>query len=276
MKRIVIMALLGCAAAAAQAGLLSWADLPYPIGEETEYIIHWGPLRVGTTRVTTEWVEEDGQLLIAIRFRTRTNRIVEKIYPVDDWLESLVDPETFLPVRFTRQVSEGRYRAHEVTTFDHANRRARWESLTGKQVIDVEIQSDTRDIVSFMYALRAEPFRPKTNPHYRLMSDEKVYDLYLKIGEVENVKVHNYGVIPSVKIEPEVAFQGLFLRKGRVWFWISRDARQLTTRMIGKVPVASVSLLLAAVRGPGQDAWVQSDAPAVPDEVWDPDEVMTP
>ena len=50
---------------------------------------------VGTCRITTQWVEEDGRTLLAIRYRTRSNKVIAVIYPVDDKIESIVDPETF-------------------------------------------------------------------------------------------------------------------------------------------------------------------------------------
>jgi len=82
-----------------------------------------------TPKITSEYIEEDGRELLAIRVTTHTRGIMSKIYPVDDFIESVVDPVTFLPIRFTKRLSEGRYRLHEITTFDHKARMAHWQHL---------------------------------------------------------------------------------------------------------------------------------------------------
>lgn len=229
----------------------------FPVGEELIYRIYWGPVPVGTTRVTTEWVEEEGRRLVAIRYRTRSNKVIEKIYPVDDFIESLVDPAKFLPVRFTKKLSEGRYHVEEVTTFDHARLTAHWISKLKNKAKDFAIEADTRDIVSLMYYLRSAPFVPGENRHIRVMADEKIYDLWVKVGKVEGVNLPAYGKVDSFYIEPKAAFQGLFLRQGKAWLWVSTDERRLCTKMVGSARVASIRVVLCEVRGPGTDFWVR-------------------
>ena len=63
-----------------------------------------------------------GRRLVCIRSRAVSNKMIEKIYAVNDIVETVVDPATGLPVRFTKNLSEGPHRYHEITTFDHASR----------------------------------------------------------------------------------------------------------------------------------------------------------
>lgn len=47
------------------------------------------------------------------------------------------------------------------------------------------------------------------------------------------------------------------MRIGRLFLWISDDARCLGVRAVAKAPViGSIKLLLYKVEGPGDDAWV--------------------
>ncbi|MCX6998545.1 MAG: DUF3108 domain-containing protein [Kiritimatiellaeota bacterium] len=243
--------------------LMNAAALPFPVGEAISYRIYWGIIPVGQARVVFERVEENGRPLLAIRSTARTNRVLEKFYPVNDLLESLIDPATFLPVRFTKKISEGRYWTHEITTFDHARRMAHFESKKSGAKSDYAIDADTRDILTMMYFLRTRPFVAGTQPVYRVVADEKMYDFSIDIQKNEKVKTEHYGTVATVKVEPKAAFQGLFIRKGRAWFWISRDPRQLAVKMAAQVPVASITLELDEVSGPGQDFWIKP-APAGP------------
>jgi len=68
-------------------------------GENLIYRVHWGMIPVGETKITSEWVEEDGRKLINIRLRTRTNKWMDKIHKIDDDVIATVEPGTLLPVR---------------------------------------------------------------------------------------------------------------------------------------------------------------------------------
>ena len=234
--------------------------LSFPVGETIKYNVTWGGIVVARTTATSTWIEEDGRRLVAIRFKTKSNAVISTVYPVDDLLESVIDPETFLPVRFTKHLSEGRYRCHEVTTFDHANGIATLEDRKKKTSRQYEIDEDTRDLISFMYSMRSTSFPVGTKQEFRVMADEKLYNLHVRSLKKERVKVSRIGKVDTVLLEPEAKFQGLFVRKGKMRLWVSEDERRLITKATIKVPVASVVLKLKEVTGPGDDIWVTEKA----------------
>jgi len=245
-----------CATAASLGIEEGGAGLWFPMGETLDYRICWGVIPIGSSHVTSEWIQENGRSLIAIRLRTKSNNVLSTMYPVDDFLEAIIDPETFLPVRFTKKLSEGRYRADETTTFDHKNLKATWNSRLSHKVEEYKIDPDTRDVVTFMYYMRRKQFEPDTVTKYRVMADDKVYDLIVKAQDVESISLDNYGKLPCLRFEPEAKFGGLFVRKGRMWIWVSQDPRRIATKISAKVPVASITLWLDQVGGSGEDFWV--------------------
>ncbi|MBI3986324.1 MAG: DUF3108 domain-containing protein [Lentisphaerae bacterium] len=248
-------ALLGLAVFSAKAE----TNFTFPVGESLTYHIYWGPLHVAVSRVTTEWIEEEGRPRIAIRVTTKSTSLLDKLYPVNDFIESIVEPEAFLPVRFTRKLSEGRYRLHEVTAFDRENDMAHWRHLQKNNSQDFEIEADTRDILSFMYFMRSRKLAPHSRYEYQVMADEKLYDLALVTQDVEPIDVHGYSPVRSLKMEPVAAFQGLFVRVGRLWVWVSEDRRALFTKGIARTPFGRVRVNLVKVEGPGDDFWAKPD-----------------
>lgn len=229
----------------------------WPVGERLVYRVYWGIIPVGLAVASTEWLEEDGRRLVRIRFQSRTNKVLQKLYPVDDIIESVVDPTTFLPVRFEKNLSEGSHRYHERTIFDRTNNIARWQSLRSGRTRTFPIRPDTRDIPSFMYYMRSHTFAPGTREHYTVMADEKTYDLWINVGKHEALDLPVYGDVDCLKTEPEAAFDGIAVRKGRIWMWISRDTRCIATRIVLSVPVATAKVILHEVQGPGDDAWIR-------------------
>jgi hypothetical protein len=237
----------------------------FPVGEKLTYQVYWGMFPVAETRVTSEWIDEGDRTLLAIRVTTKSYALLETIYPVDDFIESVVDPETFLPLRFSKRLSEGRYRLNEITTFDHDRRMASWKHLIKKDARDFAIEDDTRDLLSFMYFMRSRKLEPNRLYHQRLMADEKLYDLYINTRNYVNVNVSGFGNVRSLFIEPEAKFQGFFVRVGRLLVWISDDQRCLCVRAVAKAPViGSIKLLLYKVEGPGNDAWIKAEKTSRP------------
>jgi hypothetical protein len=218
--------------------------VPFPIGETLRYQIVWGVMPVGVSDATTEWVEMDGRKLIAIRIRARSNSVIQKIYPVDTFLETLIDPETLLPVLFTKNSLEGKRRMHEVTRFDYAAGVARQHNVRKDRHTEFAIEAGTRDLVSFMYFLRGTVFEKGIETKHRVMADEKVYDLVIRAVKEEKVETGGDKRVSSMKLEPVASFDGLFVRKGRMWLWVSRTVPMSILRAEVEVPLARVKLIL--------------------------------
>ncbi len=228
----------------------------FPVGEEIYYKVQWGVWIVADTKVSSEYIQEDGRELLAIRVITKTRSLLSTFYPVDDFIESVVDPVTFLPLRFTKRLSEGRYRLHEITTFNHKTRMAHWHHLLRGDQQDFAIEADTRDLVSYMFYMRSQKFKPGQHDESRLMADEKLYDLLVDARDIEFLDIGNYTKIRTVKLDPEAKFHGLFVRVGKLDVWVSDDERCLCVRAIAKAPViGTIRLLIDRVEGPGDDYW---------------------
>ena len=232
-------------------------ELWFPVGETLEYTITWGHIPVGSTLIWSEWIQENGRWLLAIRMRTRTNKVLSTLYPVDDFAESVVDPVTFLPVRFVKKVNEGRARHDQETTFDHKAGKAYWVSKLEGRKREFAIQPDTRCIISLPWYLRRFEFKPGEERTFQVMADHKMYELIVKPDRYEDISVGDYGEVPCVKIEPAATFEGVFVRKGRMWLWVSKDPRHISTLVAAEVPVGRVRAHLEKVGGPGDDFWVK-------------------
>jgi hypothetical protein len=249
----------------------SATNLWFNVGERLVYDIAWGYLSVGRTEVETEWVvHTDGRTLLAVRFKTRTNGVVEHLYPVEDLQETLIDPETFLPVQFLKKSRQGKRRYHELTRFDHAAKKAYWENFIKNRTKEVAIEADTRDIIGLMYHMRATAHEVGSSFHTRVFTDEKLYDLFVKVPKKEKIDLEKYGPVASLRFDPEAAFNGLFVRKGKMTLWVSDDPRRLCTRITAEVPVAKIRISLTEVTGPGDDFWVGRHPPGSPENTLAP------
>lgn len=234
---------------------LTTTNFWFPVGEELVYHAHWGLFHVAETRTTVDWTNHQGRDLLAVRMRTKSNKVISTIYPVDDTVETLIEPNTFLPVSFSKVLNEGRYHTDEITTFDHAAGKAYWHNRKKDVRKEFAIDPDTRDIMTLMYWLRRETFKPGQTQEFRVMADEKLYDLFVRVQEREDLDNETYGTLPTVRMEPDAAFQGLFVRKGKLTLWVTRNEQRILAKVMAVIPVANVRIHLAEVRGPGSAWW---------------------
>lgn len=230
----------------------------FPVGEEVDYEVFWGVFMVGEATAKAEWIDREGRRFLALTLRAKSNGLVEKLYPVDQYMETIIDPATFLPVSFEKNSQAGKRHAHELTTFDHAAKKGHWKSFLKNKQTEFAIEADTRDLMGLMYWIRQDPIRDGETRQYRVMTDEKMYELIVEAGRKDTVALEKFGKIPCIKMEPKGKFDGLFVRKGRMWLWVSDDPRYTICRVVASVPVASIKIMLKNVRGPGDDFWTQA------------------
>jgi len=231
-------------------------ETPFPIGETIHFKIYWGFIEVAKSTADTRWVEIKGKKYIAIRFRTQsTAAILNKVYPVNDFIESIVDPATLTPIQFVKVLNEGKYHCREHTTFDQTKKMARWVSVNRKKKKDYAIDENTRDLATFMYMVRSQKFKPNTKYAFSVMADERIYDLDIVTGKNKNIKTGTYGKVDSIRLNPEAAFEGLFVRKGKMVIYVSNDDRQVLTLMDVDTPFANVHIRLHKITGGPHDKY---------------------
>jgi len=232
--------------------------LPFPIGEKLTYTIYWGIIAVGESVATTEWAYDEGQWFIKIRFRTQTNGILAKLYPVDDVVDTYIDPLTLRPILHLLGLNEGGNIRKSYTRFDWEKNQAVYVKEHEDKEDEVKViplKEDSRDLVSFMYFLRRTPFEAGKTYDFEVLSDYKLYDLSVETGEIEKIRLAEYGKTESLKLKPEAQFEGIFVRKGKIDLWLSADERQLLTKLVVDTPFANIKLLLKSVEGPGAEDW---------------------
>lgn len=230
---------------------------PFPLNERLDYHISWNGILVAWSVSTTGTVQQDGKDYLFIRVETQTYPVFNVFYKVNDLHECLLDTETLLPVRFEKTMREGLSHYHDITTFDYAAGTARFENLEAGTVTNVAINADTRDYLSFMYFMRGRSLRPETTETYSVLADDQVYQVTVHAKKVEKIGLANYPDVPSVRVEPEAAFNGLFVRTGKATLWVSQDMRRIITRLYARVPFGRITARLMDVSGDGDDFWIK-------------------
>jgi len=232
---------------------LLFADYQYPIGESATYTIKWGLLSCGTSTITCEKIEIEGQDLIRIRVRAKSNWLVSTLYPVDDTVDCFIDPETQLSVRLEKNTSEGGFACKDILLINRQNNTAQWDSKSGNISTNYPVNPDTCDAISFLYAFRQYAFSKDESRDFNLAVDTALHGITITDRGTKKKKIGDTGKVLCRKFIATPKRDDLFVRKIPKEIWITEDNRKILAKMVVKVPVGKVRIVLRKYVPPATD-----------------------
>jgi hypothetical protein len=225
----------------------------YQPGEKVRYLIHYGLVSggVATLNLTTDTVA--GKEVWHSVLLGRTTGIADAIFKVKDIYESFMSPETELPVKSIRNISEGRYRRYNVVMFDHKTRQDSailTSDLTGVHITPQGIH----DIVSCFYWFRNHILPDidnyKKGEMITVMTwfTDELYPIRMRYIGIEEVKT-KAGKIRCYKFNPVTEKGRLFKTEEDVSFWFSADKNLLPVKIRFEIFVGAFMVDLVSYEG---------------------------
>jgi len=235
------------------------------VGERLAFHGRWFGIPVGSGWIEVkERVLVDGRDAYHIEAQGHTNEILSKLYPIHDTLHSYLDAETLQPLRFEKDQREGRYRAHEIVTFDHAKRVATYQSLLNKSVKTIELPDAFQDLISAIYWLRTQPLQPDHSFNVNLYTDEKIYRTEIMVTGPVSLELLKRGTFPCVIVEPKAEFKGLLVKRGRIWAYVTTGEHRIPLLVKATTPWGAMSAVIDDASIPDSVLGTRLDAHRTP------------
>lgn len=217
------------------------------VGERLIYSVRWLGIEVGRGEAEVkEIVPIRGRKAYHVVVNVRSTPILDWIYKVRDVHHSFIDVERFHSLRYEKILKEGRYRADEVMEYDQENHTASYFSRLNQSRKEMLIPPDVQDQLSCGYWFRLQEIRPGSEISIPVNADEKNWNLRVKVlrkttaGARLTAPLRAQGGVEeleALEVEPEIQFQGIFVRRGRIRGWIGLDERRVPLKMRVKVPI---------------------------------------
>jgi hypothetical protein len=215
------------------------------LGERLSFHGRWLAIPVGYGWLEVkDIVELEGRRAYHIEAQGHSNELLSAFYPIHDVVHSYLDVETLRPLRFEKSQREGRYRADEVVTFDHAKRIASYRSLLNGSVKEIPLPDQFQDLISALYWFRAQPFRPDEALTVDLYTDEKIYQTEVLVKPPILLELLKRGTFPCLVVEPKTSFKGLLVKRGRLWAYLTADEHRLPLLVKATTPWGPMSAVL--------------------------------
>jgi hypothetical protein len=210
-------------------------DVPFKIGEQLTYQVYLAatPQPAGTITFTLKargrYFNRDG-LLFSVT--AQTTGAGARVYPVNDQINSYVDPTTLLPFRTELTLSEGKY---------HSTRSYNLDQNRGAAVADskerIEIPVGTHDLISAVYALRTFDLWPKKRNAISIMATTQPRTLFVESQRRETIELGSQKIsailVTLTTDDPQSD-------RMQIRMWIGDDARHLPLRIAAVTRLGAV------------------------------------
>jgi hypothetical protein len=237
---------LACLILGTMSGAVSWAEVrnpssvrPFQVGEQLTYEISWLKITAGTAVMAVSGAGTDGGRPLAKLITTAQSRpAISKFFPVDNRVESIVDPATLFPEHLLFKRREGKKKEDVEYTFHQ--KEGKVTVVKGGKTETLEMPSGTQDVISCLYYARSElSLQPGSVLTMNVYHDKKNRKLDVRVEEIETVS-GPWGEVETARVLVVMPFQGLFLNQGNIRVWLTKDDRRIPVRMKAKVIIGSI------------------------------------
>lgn len=167
-----------------------------------------------------------------------TNPKYDWIFKVRDRYESYFSSTDLQPVKFVRQINEGKYKKHEEVTFNQQTNTA----ITKNGVY--QVPENVQDVISVMYYARNikyDQYKSGDKIPFNMFIDDKVYNMYIHYMGKETVKT-KHGKFNAIKLKPLLLKGSIFEGGEKMTIWVTDDANHIPVRVESPIIVGSVKI----------------------------------
>jgi hypothetical protein len=214
-------------------------------GERLEFSISWMGINAGSAilEVGSE-VRIGEEKAYHITSTARSNDFISRFFPVEDRVETFMDPERLFPLKFLLHQREGR-RVKERQVFYDQVRHKVTQLEEGKEEI-FEIEPGAQDALSALYFFRTLPIpSPGESVIIKVHEGDKNWDLEVRILDKERIDAP-VGSFNTVKTIVKARYEGVFMNKGDITVWFTDDPRHVPVQMQSRVVIGSVKATLVS------------------------------
>lgn len=160
------------------------------------------------------------------------------VFKVRDTYESYIDKTKMVPLRFKRDVNEGKTSFKNDVTFNHSSSKA---TSNGKQF---SITACTQDVLSTIYFARSvdyNKYKPGDKIPFSLFLDDELHSLYIRYGGKTKVTT-KYGTFNAIKLTPLLVKGTIFKGGEQMIVYVSDDQNHIPLRIESPILVGSIKV----------------------------------
>lgn len=176
----------------------------------------------------------------------KSARFYERIYKMDDTVETFVSTKDFLPIRYTLVQRETGQNVDDLQIFDHEQKKTYFwykrdkEGKRKEEEKEAFIPKYFQDTFSALFFARGFPYEIGLSFEFPIVTRTRLWLLKMKIESQEEIEVMDKNVM-AYRIEAETRFPAELSRKpGKITIWVSADETRQLLKFSANVKFGSI------------------------------------
>ncbi|MBQ3382998.1 MAG: DUF3108 domain-containing protein [Bacteroidales bacterium] len=254
MKRFFVFLFLAITAFSSLAYSQEKNDYPFQSGEKLNFVMNytWGGVVTDVGAATCQVTYSDGYYNVLLT--GRSFKFFDMFFKVRERFETKFSEETFRPVRFHREASEGKYYMNNTLLF---NKNYTINSHTQKKnrpPLDTLLigTAGTRDLLTLFFKYRTMDFPESSigvKKPLEFVIDKEIYNLYFIYLGKETKKIPGAGTFKTMKFAAKVVAGNVFDGKEDMTIWVSDDQNKIPLFFESPVIVGKVQGRISTIQG---------------------------
>ena len=220
----------------------------FKTGERLTYEISWSKIITAGTAVMEVKEEKLPNGKTVLRFIATSHSVgaVEAVYPVNDVVQSVFDPQAMQSLSFSLSESHGKKKRRRALVFDHAARTV-VSTLNDDPPTTMAIPDQVQDALSSLYELRTREEFIVGKAHSIAVHDSgKTWSVEVLTLGREKVKTPA-GEFDTIKVKTFPRYEGVFMNKGEIFIWLTDDSRKIPVLMKSTISIGSIMTTLTSM-----------------------------
>jgi len=217
-------------------------------GEEIKYKVFYTVggawVAAGEAIFSTSSTTYEGKKAYHIIGSGRTYDSYDWIFKVRDKYETYIDQDKLHPLRFKRNVQEGKVKFTNDVKFAHDQKKAYSNNKS------FAIKDCTQDVLSTIYFARNidyDKYKVGDKISFSLFLDDELHNLYIKYMGKTTVKTR-YGTFKAIKIVPLLVEGTIFKGGEKMAVYVSDDKNHIPLRIETPILVGNIKVDLMSFK----------------------------
>ncbi|GBE03903.1 hypothetical protein BMS3Abin09_00826 [bacterium BMS3Abin09] len=207
------------------------------------YNLYWSGIKAG--EATLEYLDTPEGF--TIKTHAVSSKFISIFYKVDDRAETVLYPDGY-PKITTLNISEGRHTKHKVTSFiqktEETPQKIFFHDILKDEKAEYKLDKPAYDPLSGFYVMTQLPMEIGKTEYISMFDSKKIFDAEINVLKKENISVPA-GKFDTIVINPVLQTEGLFVRNGKMFIWLTDDERKIPVMFRSKVKIGSFVAKLA-------------------------------
>ncbi len=219
-------------------------------GEKLTYSISWSNIVTAgvSTMEVTACKPMDDRPTYCIESTTRSVGLLNAVYPVREFVESVVDARDLYSLSYSLRESLGGKKRERTMIHDLAAGTVS-VSINNDAPKTYPVPARVQDALSALYYLRTRQDFVVGKPVVMDVHDgDKTWSVEVFTLGKERITTPA-GAFATIKLKTYPKYEGVFMHKGEIYIWLTDDARRIPVLMKSTISIGSIMATLTKIEG---------------------------